>query len=282
MDYSKLKNAELETLLKERSLPSGGKKADMVARLAEADKTNSASTPSAAAAGTSIGAPTTATTEPAAASIAAGGTTRADNPVAVPNQKLDTDPSATNDLSTAKDNSTSASTALPPNSTSTTDGAADDKPAPDSTPAVPFSANLDSTDLDAELAKRKARAAKFGMSEDNEEAMRAMERAKRFGTGTAGEQSGGDVAAVKGLDEALPERVRRKRERGGEGDGGRGGKRRRGGGGGGGAAGDVSGAGARPKGPGRQRSERREGGGVGWMSEADREAAERRKAKFGA
>lgn len=37
-DYSKLKNAELQSMLKERSLPHTGKKADMVARLQDDDK----------------------------------------------------------------------------------------------------------------------------------------------------------------------------------------------------------------------------------------------------
>src|SRR5262249_41752067 len=37
-DYSKMKNADLEALLKERGLPHSGKKADLVARLQEDDK----------------------------------------------------------------------------------------------------------------------------------------------------------------------------------------------------------------------------------------------------
>src|ERR1700761_3930036 len=37
-DYSKMKNADLEALLKERGLPHTGKKADMVSRLQEDDK----------------------------------------------------------------------------------------------------------------------------------------------------------------------------------------------------------------------------------------------------
>ena len=36
-DYAKLKNAELETLLKQRGLPHTGKKADLVARLQDDD-----------------------------------------------------------------------------------------------------------------------------------------------------------------------------------------------------------------------------------------------------
>ena len=37
-DYSNIKNAELQKLLKSRSLPRSGKKADMVTRLLEDDK----------------------------------------------------------------------------------------------------------------------------------------------------------------------------------------------------------------------------------------------------
>ncbi|KAK5154078.1 hypothetical protein LTR04_006061, partial [Oleoguttula sp. CCFEE 6159] len=85
-DYTKLKNAELETLLKERSLPHTGKKADLVARLQESDsKKVSAETPTTAAASSTTLAPaedeidwddddtTKATTAPAAAAVAAGG-----------------------------------------------------------------------------------------------------------------------------------------------------------------------------------------------------------------
>lgn len=287
MDYSKLKNAELESLLKERSLPHGGKKkADMVALLVDHDKTNGSAVPAASAQPTAptsqspsapttsvatastTGATTAAPSGPAAAAVAAGGTTRADNPLAVPNQQLDQDPATTNDLSVSQDNTTSTSTALPSNgvaAATSTDGAADAK----SGDASIFTANLANTDIEAELAKRKARAQKFGIVESDEEAMKALERAKRFGTGTSGEQ-----AAVKGLDEALPER--KKRGRGGHDNAGEGSKRQK------------QGRGTRPRGPERQDSGAKPAakasastGGPKWMSEADRSAAEKRKAKFG-
>ena len=47
-DYAKMKNAELEALLKQRSLPHTGKKAEMVARLQEADKADADKEPSTA------------------------------------------------------------------------------------------------------------------------------------------------------------------------------------------------------------------------------------------
>ena len=95
--------------------------------------------------------------------------------------------------------------------------------------------------------------------------MKALERAKRFGTGTAGEQ-----AVVKGLDEALPER--KKRGRGGHDNAGEGSKRQK------------QGRGGRPRGPERQDSGANPSANSGapkWMNEADRAAAEKRKAKFG-
>lgn len=39
VDYSKKTNAELQEILKSRSLPHTGRKADLVARLNEADET---------------------------------------------------------------------------------------------------------------------------------------------------------------------------------------------------------------------------------------------------
>lgn len=276
MDYSKLKNAELESLLKERSLPHGGKKkADMVALLVEHDKKTGNAGPESTAASAQVSSPTKSTlspigestiasSTPAAAAIAAGGATRADNPVAVPNQQQDQDPSSTNDLSVSQDNTTSTSIALPTDGTAaadTTDGTSDAKPKD----ASIFTANLANTDIEAELEKRKARAKKFGIVESDEEAMKALERAKRFGTGSTGDQ-----AAVKGLDEALPERSGKKRGRGGHESAGGDAKRQN------------HGRGGRPRGPERTDSgAKHSGGGPRWMNEADRAAAEKRKAKFG-
>lgn len=276
-----MKNAELEALLKERSLPHAGKKADMVARLIDHDK-SSAKTPATDAqpktssATTAAGVTTTASSDQAAAAVAAGGISRADNPLTVPNQVQAEDPAKTDDLSVSKDNTTSASTVptstATPAITSTTDGATDAPPAP---AAPAFTANLAQTDLDAEIEKRKARAKKFGIVEDNDEATKALERAKKFGTGTAGEQSGG--AVVKGLDKALPERSERKRGRGAEQGRDDANKKQRGGRGGSGRAVE------RPRGPRREPSGAKiTGTGSSWMNEKDRAAAEARKAKFAA
>lgn len=239
-DYSKKKNAELEDLLKSRSLPHTGKKAELVARLQQydADQTSKPTTTT-----TTTTAPTAsnedeidweddaaAATDPSsAAAIAAGGLTAPPNPTAVPNQKIDTDPSRTSDLTV-------------------------NPPAPASpTPKPDLSANLPTTTLDAELAKRRARAARFGIKESAEDALKALERAKKFGSVGGGE--GG--ARVGGLDEALPERgVKRGRGR----EGGRGGE------------GVRDGEGREVK---RSRVRGEKGG-----SEKDRVAAETRKARF--
>lgn len=277
-DYSKRKNAELEDLLKARSLPHTGKKADLVARLQQYDKEQSTSTttstPAAAAPTTedeidweddTVAAPptTTATSRPSAAALSAGGTGPIDTPVAVPNQVPAEDPSTATDL-----------TVQPPTSndipaTEAKDTTAAVAPPPD------FSASLSSTSLTAELAKRAARAARFGLADastkNNDEATKALERAKRFGI------QGGEGAAVKGLDTALPERGPRKRGRGGEDEEGanRGGKRGRGG-----REGRERRDGGRERRNGAERRNVNAGGGG--LSEKDRVAAEARKKRFAA
>lgn len=304
-EYSKKTNAELIEILKSRSLPHTGKKADLIARLQEADKAASATpakvdaaddvidwdddttpidpTPAVpATAGKAEGAVTTTTVAPAV-----GGDGAAPNPTVVPNQKVDIDPSTTHDLSVTKPGDqkpateaqgkeTESAAPAEKETSAAAEAPAEGEAAPKA-PAVDYTIGLATTDYDAELAKRKARAAKFGISEDeaSEAAQKAMERAKRFGTADTG-------TAVKGLDQALSSERPRKRGRGGDdgdnfrgkrrsfggrgrGRGGHNGGRRRGGGGGGtrnGAAPSSS-----------------NGGG---MSEQDRAALERRKARFAA
>jgi len=293
IDYSKKKNDELADLLKKRSLPHTGKKAELIARLQQYDKEHpdgdeipsepSTAAPPAAAedeidwdddGGAGEG-DTAKASEPGAVAMAAGGQGRVDNPTSVPNQVVDIDPSTTADLTikggenAAADNDGVIATAgkavaegTPPIATTTTTTA----PAP----ATDFSKGIATTDLDAELAKRKSRAARFGIQETDADALKALERAKRFGTGDKG-----DKEAVKGLDEALPERGR-KRGRGGEKEGGdeegRGGKRRDGGRRGGqGNRGDR----------GAERNGTRDGkAGGSTLNEKDRLAAEARKKRF--
>ena len=215
-DYSKKKNAELEELLKSRSLPHTGKKADLVARLQQYDAQHSTEKATAA---TDAGGedeidwdedaapadpPTVGTDPAAAAAMAAGGQGQVSNPTAVPNQVVDIDPSTTKDL-----------TVEPPAPTSTTDtekknastnGPAKADEAPAAQPSTDFTSGLSSTSLDEEIAKRQKRAARFNIKEGSDDALKALERAKKFGTGTAE-----DKTAIRGLDEALPERVKKER-----------------------------------------------------------------------
>lgn len=240
VDYAKKKNDELAALCKERSLPHTGKKADLVKRLEDHD-----------AASTTGDAPAkaedeidwddeakAATTQPAAAAIAAGGVGEVANPLAVPNQEAAIDPSKTDDLTVV---------------------------APSEQPAAQEAeseSTMEHRSLAAEIEKRKARARKFGMPENTEE-IKALERALRFGAT--------DLPGL--LNKALPaksERADKKRGRASvEPEGGvrKASRARKGG--------------DRPK-PvnGKTESAKPSQGGAAWMNDKDREAAERRKAKF--
>lgn len=76
-------------------------------------------------------------------------------------------------------------------------------------PKPDFSAHLAATSVDEEARKRAERAKRFGVvADENEEEKLKVERAKRFGG-----EAPAVVAAVQGLDSALPERRERKRGR---------------------------------------------------------------------
>jgi len=281
MDYAKKKNDELVALCKERGLPHTGKKADFVKRLEEYDAAQStSSTKPAASAKPAIedeidwdDEPATettkaATTEPAADAIAAGGVGEVKNPVAVPNQTLVEDPTTENEL-----------TVVNPSETTAANGdAATAEPEKEKSPEKDFSAGIAERTLDEEIEKRKARALKFGMLEDNDE-IKQLERAKRFGI-----QEGSKVLGMlnqglsegrdrkRGLDAALGDDAKaggvrkrgrdRGRDRGRPGMGGRRGSSR-----------------PRSSAPPAERKEN--GGGKGsWMSEEDKKKAEARKARF--
>ncbi|KAF8442728.1 hypothetical protein BGX38DRAFT_1272080 [Terfezia claveryi] len=150
-----------------------------------------------------------------------------------------------------------------------------------------FTAGLAPTPLEAELEKRKARAARFGAEKADPnaaESLKKLERAARFGGGGAGTTGDAEsTVGVKGLDQALPER---KGKRAGEhgSSGGRGsmqkrtrfhgdrGQRRQGGGG------DRRNGGA-------NNQQRKTGGTPAIKSvlddPAEREKAEKRKNRFG-
>lgn len=276
-EYAKMKNAELEALLRERGLPTGGKKADMVDRLTKDDD--------------SKGAAAAAETKPAVnaedeidwddeGDEAAAPPAKADEPVAptqettekavsqeqqaVPEQTADVAPAKTDDAATEGEAK-----------------AAEAKAEEKKEPAPDYSKGLAATNLEEEIERRRKRAEKFGMKVEDDEALKKLERAKKFG----------EVGPPRGLDEALPERSRKRGREGGDDAGD---NKRRGGGGGrhGGRGGRGGGGGGRRddrrddrrdnrnKGERGPRKEEGRNGGSGWMSEKDRAAAEARKAKW--
>ncbi|KAJ4384109.1 hypothetical protein N0V86_000954 [Didymella sp. IMI 355093] len=268
-EYAKMKNAELEALLKERGLPHAGKKADMVDRLTKDDEKNSS--------GTAPADPKPAVnaedeidwdddepakTAPAAAEEVttnketvekAGGEGQPPNPQAVPNQVADIDPAKTDDLSVQ-----------PP-----AEGA-DNTTEEKKEPAPSYAQGLAATSIDEEIERRKKRALKFGTKIEDDEGLKKLERMKKFG----------EKGQVQGLDEALPERER-KRGREEKDDAGAnkrrdGGRPARGGRGGGGRRDNRNERSRRDS-----RSPRRERApGNASYSESDRKAAEARKARF--
>lgn len=284
-DYSKKTNADLVEILKSRSLPHNGKKADMVARLQEADKNGTSAVASKtdqvedvidwdddAPAGD---APASATSTGNAPPTVGGIVDQVSNPAAVPNQKVDVDPSTTHDLKVGTASGNAENPAVAENKGKATDGQEGTNGTGEvaDKPAVDYSIGLASTDLDAELAKRKARAEKFGIVEDSttalQEAQKSLERAKRFGT-----DNDPSAIGVRGLDQALPSERRRKRGPGDDGANGNRGKRR-----------DFRGRGRgrfgqRGRGPRNDRQGQSRGSPYGF-SEQDRAAIEKRKARFG-
>lgn len=261
-EYAKKKNDELQALCKERGLPHNGKKADLVKRLEDHDaqSTGAPETAKAAPAEDEIDwdeEPATetakaATSEPNATAIAAGGLGQPANPQAVPNQQVGEDP-------TKPDNTVGAAPAAPKTDDvpQGTEAAGEPRKTPED-----FTLGLQERTLDEEIAKRRKRAEKFGMDPNADETLKQLERAKRFGT-----------TNVPGLlNQALPQRAEKEKKRVAEGvqDGG---VRKR--------------SRVRPGPGGRQGSERKEkpaanGKSGGWMTEADKQAAEKRKARFAA
>lgn len=271
-----MKNAELEALLKDRGLPATGKKADMVDRLTKDDEKKSAPATNtnaedeidwdddgdeAAAPAAKAEAPVTSNEETIEK---AGGEGQPPNPQAVPNQVADIDPAQTDDL-----------TVQPP-----ADGDEEAKTEEQKEPAPDFTKGLAATNLDEEIERRRKRAEKFGLKVEDDEGLKKLERAKKFG----------ESAAPRGLDEALPERGPRKRGREGGDDAGD--NKRRGGGRSGGRGGrerrdNRDTRDSRDNRDSRNRADReprkeqaRSNGGGTWMSDKDRAAAEARKSKW--
>lgn len=286
-DYAKLKVAELQAQLKERSLPHTGKKDELIARLQENDASKNATASAPVAAqedeidwdddATAQPAPATeTTTDPAATSA----TEKVAEPVI--------EETGTNGAIDATAESTAGKPHAQDLKDSIIEASITDVLTLDSAPAVQEPATTESKpeepaappppteqEISAELEKRLARIDKYVNKSDpadvaraEEEKAKLMRLAKFKDTST---ESASDIHNPKGmLDSVLPEKRERKRGRG-EQDGERGGKRRRGGGG-------------RDGGDRRNGGGERNGGGGGdrgnWMSEKDREAAKRRAERF--
>lgn len=250
-----MKNADLEALLKGRGLPHTGKKAEMVDRLQKDDE-KSSSKPNAGAEDEIDWDDEVEETTAALVAPTEGPVTS--NEETVVNAGAD-------DLSVQP--------ATDGGVTSTSADAQTEKP---KEPVPSYSKGLAATDLDEEIEKRKKRALKFGIKLEDDEGLKKLERAKKFGA----------VGPPQGLDEALPER---NRKRGHEAGDEAGGSKRRDGGGRGGARGGRGGRDYRDhrdrngrNGRDNRRGDNRSSNGqdLSWMSEKDRAAAEARKAKF--
>jgi SAP domain-containing ribonucleoprotein len=253
VEYAKMKNAELEALLKERGLPHSGKKAELVARLQEDDKKKG----------------------PGSAKATAEDEIDWDEDATAPESAKPPAPSTSSQAApqAAKPSTTSSVQATAPSAETkaaakagteiTSEAPAE--PVKEKTPAD-FSMGLAATTIEDEIEKRKARAKKFGIAENDpaaEEALKRLERAQKFG------ESGGPA----GLNEALPERRPKRGREDGENHGD---FKRRG-------RGFRGGRGARRFGrhPPAQESMKNEGY-ASWMSEKDKAAADARKARFAA
>jgi SAP domain-containing ribonucleoprotein len=217
-DYSQQKVPDLKKILQERGLVISGNKADLIARLQEDDKKknggagkchynapiranlrrDNANIPCLLAGEDEIDwdeDDNKATIVPVTTTAAAGGVGPVDNPPAVPNQKIDVDPSTTADLKVVSEGEPKAEDTKEAVA-STTEPGAETAPAPEA-PKEDFAMGLEESDAQKEAEKRAARAKRFGIPE-NEEAKRLAERAKKFGTGKD--------PVVETLDAALPER----------------------------------------------------------------------------
>lgn len=197
-----------------------------------------------------------ATTEASKQVLDAGGVGAVKNPVAVPNQTLVEDPAKTNDLSVA------AEGGVPEAGTA-------EETVKEKSPEKDFTSGISERTIEEEIEKRKARARKFGTSEDTEE-IKLLERAKRFGTANVPGLLNGALSMNredrKRAADSLDEGNIRKRGRGKGPRGGRGMGRRTG-----------SSRGPKPE---KDSLPKSTGGRGGWMTDEDRAKAEARKARF--
>ena len=216
VDYSKKTVAELKEILESRSLPATGKKADLVARLADADKaaeSNGMLTPQHHFSYADLRAAETKV-PPAQPTPSGALPTKAPPVPAPPSKPAETSAAAATITEPVEAAGGAAEAAASPSANTDTQLAN----------STNYALGLQTSTVDDEMAKRKARADRFGTAatpvtegangetgaegaeNKEDEAQRALERAKRFGTGQT---------AMGKLDEALPsERERGPKKRG--------------------------------------------------------------------
>ncbi|PTB35976.1 uncharacterized protein TrAFT101_009180 [Trichoderma asperellum] len=204
-DYASLKVPELKKLLAEKKLSQTGNKADLIARLQEADKKDATASAEDSKPAENKEDEISYSDDEATAAPAASKPEKAkapEKPVEKPTE------------------APAAAAAAPADTEEATKPAEEEKPAAEEEakePAPSFAIGLSSTTADEELKKRVERAKRFG-TELDEETKKLAERAKRFGIN--------DKELASGLDAALPERSLKRGRGRNEGDGNRPGKRR--------------------------------------------------------
>ncbi|GIZ39363.1 hypothetical protein CKM354_000275000 [Cercospora kikuchii] len=262
VDYSKKKNDELAALCKARNLPHSGKKADLVKRLEEHDAKESSASETPAEKPAVNEDEIDWDDEPAADTAKPTTTQATAASAAVADQSTVEGPAKGNDTEAAEPTTSEQPAPTADDSAADAEAQKKRKEEEDAT----FRAGLDESTLDQEIEKRKARRARFGITEDDEE-LKRLERAKRFGTAT--------LAGLADLNKALPaSEDRKQKKRGREANESDSGVRKK-------SKGRAAPP-AKKQGGEKAKTEKSSNGYPSWMTEKDIAAANARKAKFAA
>ncbi|GAB7358579.1 hypothetical protein MBLNU230_g2639t1 [Neophaeotheca triangularis] len=219
--YAKMKNAELEAMCKERGLTHTGKKADLVKRLDDYDaagKTPAASAPVTTTAANVVDdeidwdadddleAAKAATSEPAAATIAAGGTGQVANPRAVPNQVAGEHVTGAETIGAPAPVADAPDAAEVEEKVTAKQQTAEEKAAQDAKKEAEYTSGIQKNTVDMEIEAIEKRATKFGMTEEAKVRLEALQRVKKFG----GE---GDLGGINGALNDVREKKGRRGDR---------------------------------------------------------------------